>query len=164
MSKAIVSLLLALGLGASAAAIAATDDLKPYPAAQPGQQRLVIRLPVVDQPDEHKLELLVGKTMQVDCNRRFFGARLTTKIAEGWGFDYHVVGPIGPAASTMMACATDEPKRDVFVSANLSRANGEAGLLRYNPKLPVVVFVPEGFELRYRVWRAGADVGTAGRE
>ena len=164
MSKATVALLLSLGLSAGCAAIAAPDDLKPYPAAQPGQQRLVIRLPAVDQPDEHKLELIVGKTMQVDCNRRVFGATLTTKVAEGWGFDYHVVGPIGPAASTMMACPPGEPKRDDFVRANLSRANGEAGLLRYNPKLPVVVFVPDGFELRYRVWRAGAETGQASRQ
>ena len=164
MNRSIFALLLALGLGVQGAALAAADDLKPYPAAKPGQQRLVIRLPVLDQPDEHKLELLVGKTMQVDCNRRFFGAKLTTKVAQGWGFDYHVVGPIGPAASTMMACSPDEPKRDEFVRANLTGASGEAALLRYNPKLPVVVFVPDGFELRYRVWRAGSVVGNAARE
>jgi serine protease inhibitor ecotin len=28
--------------------------------------------------------------------------------------------------------------------------------VRYNSKLPVVVFVPEGMGLGYRVWAAGA--------
>ena len=32
----------------------------------------------------------------------------------------------------------------------------ESTLVRYNSRLPVVVFVPEGMALRYRVWRAGA--------
>ncbi|RQW83332.1 MAG: proteinase inhibitor I4 serpin, partial [Methylococcus sp.] len=31
---------------------------------------------------------------------------------------------------------------------------GEPYLIRYNSKLPVVVYVPKGNEVRYRVWRA----------
>jgi ecotin len=164
MHKRICGWALLCATVAPAATWAAADDLKPFPAAEPGQQRFVIRVPPVEVPDDHKLELVVGKTMQVDCNRQFFGAEFTTKVAQGWGFDYHVVGPIGPAASTMMACPPGVPKRDEFVRANLGGKGGPAGLLRYNPKLPVVVYVPDGFELRYRVWRAGADTASASRE
>jgi ecotin len=65
----------------------------------------------------------------------------------------------------MMACPPGMPPRDEFVRANLSvGADPADGLLRYNPKLPLVVYVPDGFELRYRVWRAAATAGNAVRE
>ncbi|RZT93838.1 serine protease inhibitor ecotin [Rivibacter subsaxonicus] len=166
MKKVICGLGMLLGLAVQGVAGAATDDLKPFPAAKAGQQRFVIRLPEVDKPDEHRLELIVGKTLQVDCNRHMMGGTVTTKTAQGWGFDYFVVGPVGGGASTMMACPPDMPKREEFVRANLRTPHGraEAGLLRYNPKIPVVVFVPDGVELRYRVWRADSAMATAGRE
>jgi ecotin len=28
-------------------------------------------------------------------------------------------------------------------------------LINYNSKLPVVVYVPEGMDLKYRIWKAG---------
>ena len=31
-------------------------------------------------------------------------------------------------------------------------------LLRYNSRLPIVVYVPEGVEVRYRLWSAAAEV------
>jgi ecotin len=166
MKKLSCCLSLLLGLVVHDISHAAADDLKPFPAAQAGQQRYVIRLPEVDKPDEHQLELMVGKTMLVDCNRHLMGGTITTKTAQGWGFDYFVVGPVGGAASTMMACPPGMPKRQEFVRANLRTGDGkaEAGLLRYNPKLPVVVFVPEGLELRYRVWRAAPESSSATRE
>jgi ecotin len=30
-------------------------------------------------------------------------------------------------------------------------------LIRYNSRLPVVVYVPEGVEVRYRIWRADPE-------
>jgi ecotin len=41
---------------------------------------------------------------------------------------------------------------------------GDGFLQRYNSKLPVVVYVPEGFQVRYRVWEAGAEIGSARAE
>jgi len=54
-----------------------------------------------------------------------------------------------------MACP-DGKKTDAFVPVV-----GEGFMLRYNSKLPVVVYVPKGVEVRYRVWSASADVQTA---
>jgi ecotin len=34
---------------------------------------------------------------------------------------------------------------------------GEPYLIRYNSRLPVVVYVPEGVEVRYRVWSAAPE-------
>ena len=48
----------------------------------------------------------------------------------------------------MMACPPGSQRPGV--------AQTQGTLLRYNSKLPVVVFVPEGMGLRWRVWSAGA--------
>jgi ecotin len=34
------------------------------------------------------------------------------------------------------------------------RLGGAPSLIRYNSRLPVVVYVPEGVDVRYRIWRA----------
>jgi ecotin len=38
---------------------------------------------------------------------------------------------------------------------------GEPRLLRYNSRLPPVVYVPEDVEVRWRVWRADKKTKTA---
>jgi len=81
-----------------------------------------------------------------------FGAPVEKRTAQGWGFDYYVVGPFGQAASTMMACPPGEPKRREFVAA----LTPELESLRYNSKLPLVIYAPTGAEVRYRIWTAGA--------
>ena len=139
----------------------AADDLKPYPEAETGYRRVVIRLPVVDAPDDRRVELIMGKMMEVDCNRHFLSGKLARKVAQGWGYDYFVLGNIGGPASTMMACPPGEPKRTDFVRVNLAGNDAQSGWLRYNPKLPIVVYVPDGIEVRYRIWTADKQTATA---
>jgi ecotin len=38
---------------------------------------------------------------------------------------------------------------------------GDPQLLRYNSRLPLVVYVPEGVEVRYRIWRAEDSLKNA---
>lgn len=63
-----------------------------------------------------------------------------------------MIGQLKGPASTLMACPPDSPKREEFVRANAPELAG----LRYNPKLPIVVYVPAGTEVRFRVWSAGS--------
>jgi ecotin len=152
--------LAALALAASviltSAAIAAPVDLKPYPKASANQTQHVIQLPAMKDEGSAKLEIIVGKTMEVDCNQHFFGGELKRKSAEGWGYDYYVLDKLGVGASTLMGCP-DNSKRKAFV-----RSSGET-LVRYNSKLPVVVYTPKDVELRYRVWKAGPVKDASGR-
>jgi len=46
----------------------------------------------------------------------------------------------------MMACP-HQAETEKFVT-------GATKLVRYNSRLPVVVFVPNGYELKYRLWKA----------
>ena len=130
------------------------DDLKAFPAATAGQTRHVIRLPAQSDEDALKVEVIIGKTMKVDCNRQFFGGRLETRTAEGWGYDYYVLPALGNAASTLMGCPPGS-ERQAFVTTQ------EQPLLRYNSRLPVVVYAPSDVEVRYRIWSASENTGRA---
>lgn len=126
----------------------AQDQLKAYPAATTGQKRHVLFVPAASNEDELKVELLIGKTQTVDCNRHALGGELQTRTVEGWGYDYYLLSAFGPGVSTMMGCPAGS-SHEAFVTIPSS------GLLRYNSRLPVVVYTPEDAEVRYRIWRAG---------
>jgi ecotin len=38
---------------------------------------------------------------------------------------------------------------------------GDNSLLRYNSKLPIVVYTPENVDVKYRVWKADETIGQA---
>ncbi len=151
-----------LGIGLltmlAACATAAPGDLDPFPTAEEGMTRFVVRLPALDDEDSARLELIVGKELEVDCNQHRYGAALEKKTVSGWGYGYYVVPSVSGPMSTLMACPEGKKERR-FVRAAIDDA-----LVRYNSRLPVVVYLPEGFELRYRVWTAGDDTVSAGTE
>jgi ecotin len=130
----------------------AADNMKAFPPAEEGMTRHVIDLPRQDDETAFKVELMVGKTVRIDAgNRYFFGGTLETESIPGWGFDRYILRKLGPMAGTLMAVDPDAPKVERFISLG-----GEARLLRYNSRMPLVVYVPVGVEVRHRVWRAEA--------
>jgi ecotin len=153
MKHWLVAMLLAL----SAMPVAwAQDYLKAFPPAEADMVRHVLQLPEQDDESAFKVELVVGKTVRTDAhNRYFFGGEIVEETIEGWGFPRFVVSALGPMAGTRMAVDPDAPKVDRFVTLG-----GEPFLIRYNSRLPVVVYVPEGVEVRYRIWSAGPELDT----
>jgi ecotin len=140
----------ALLLLAAADATAAADPMKAFPPADPGMVRHVLQLQKQADESAFKVELIVGKTVPVDeGNRYFFAGRIEEKTIEGWGFPRFLVSQLGPMAGTLMAIDPNAPKVDRFVSLG-----GEPLLVRYNSQVPIVVYVPEGVEVRYRLWSA----------
>ena len=126
----------------------AADVMKAFPPAGPGMTRHVIRLPKQADESEFKVELIIGKTVKTDAaNRYFFGGKLEVETIPGWGYQRYVVRTLGPMAGTLMAVDPAAPQVQRFVSLG-----GEQRLLRYNSRLPLVVYVPDGVEVRYRVW------------
>jgi len=136
-----------------------SDDLSPYPAAEDGVDRLVFRVPGALDESALKVEILVGKMMSVDCNRTSFSGSLESRVAEGWGYRYFVLENIRGPMSTPMACPPETSNVDRFVLVS-----GDGFLQPYNSKLPVVVYVPAGFQVRYRIWAPEDDVGYAAPE
>jgi ecotin len=128
----------------------AQDNLKAYPAPADGMKRLVVYLEPKEEEEDYRVELMVGKTLEVDAaNRFFFAGSLEEETIEGWGFPKYLVKQIGPMAGTRIGVDPDAPKVKRFV-----RLGGEPKLLRYNSKLPLVVYVPKDAEVRMRVWVA----------
>lgn len=132
----------------------AGDNMKAFPPAAAGMVRHVLQLPKQADESAFKVELIVGRTVEIDDgNRYFFGGRIEEESIQGWGYTRYVVGTLGPMAGTLMAVDPKAPKVARFVALG-----GAPYLIRYNSRLPVVVYVPEGVEVRYRVWSAGPEM------
>lgn len=132
----------------------AADNLKAFPPADEGMVRHVLQLPKQADESALKVELLVGKTVELDeRNRYFFGGKIEAETIQGWGYTLYRLRALGPMAGTRMAVDPDAPKVVRFITLA-----GEPYLIRYNSRLPLVVYVPAGVEVRYRVWSAGADI------
>ncbi len=136
--------------------VQAADNMKAFPPAEEGMVRFVLQLPKRVDESAYRVELIVGKTVQVDArNRFFFGGRIEQETIKGWGYTRYKVAKLGPMAGTLMAVDPNVPKVDRFITLA-----GEPYFVRYNSRLPIVVYVPEGVEVRYRVWSAGAEART----
>ncbi|HKS32987.1 MAG TPA: serine protease inhibitor ecotin [Enterobacteriaceae bacterium] len=128
----------------------------PWPAPSAGMKRQIIQLPAQQDEQGFKVELLIGQEREVDCNQHRLGGNLETKTLAGWGYDYYVFTPTSGTASTMMACP-DGKKERKFITAWL----GDNALLRYNSRLPIVIYTPNNIDVKYRIWQADATLHRA---
>ena len=119
------------------------DNIHMFPQAKEGYVRQVIEVPKTDNEYAHKIALSIGKVMLVDCNHHAFYGEVKEVSLKGWGYTYLEVDEVRSGATTMMACS--EPKKEKFI-ALLDK------LRRYNSRMPLVVYVPKGYEVRYHVW------------
>ncbi|MHC8394779.1 serine protease inhibitor ecotin [Pseudomonas sp. LB3P93] len=142
----------------SVAHAAKLETVAPFPKPENGFTRQVIHVPAQPQEENFQVEVLAGKILTVDCNRQRLGGILEEKNLEGWGYPFYrlekVIGPM----STMMACPDGKSKKE-FVPVV-----GDGFMLRYNSKLPIVLYVPKDVEVRYRIWSASSKVETAVQE
>lgn len=123
-----------------------------YPAAGEGMVRYVHFLEPKADESRFRVELIVGKVVETDgVNRYGFGGQVERETVQGWGYTKYVVsqGAFDNMFSTQMGVPPGQPKVNKFVTLG-----GEPMLVRYNSKLPVVVYVPAGGEVRYRIWEA----------
>lgn len=134
-------------------------ELQAFPAAQEGMERFVIVLPHKErgEEDDFKVELIVGKEMLTDgVNQVRLGNAIEPRTLEGWGYTYYEVSGSSATISTLMAPPEGAPKVKAFVKAAPLQ-------VRYNSRLPIVVYTPRGYEVRYRIWNASQTTHTAER-
>jgi len=156
MRSSHLSVMTMLLAGLSTQALAAKlEDIAPFPKADKGFTRQVIHLAPQTAENNYQVEILAGKTLTVDCNNPRLGGILEEKNLEGWGYPFYrmdkVIGPM----STLMACP-DGKRTEAFVPVV-----GDGFMLRYNSKLPIVLYVPKDIEVRYRIWSASDKVEKA---
>lgn len=145
-----LSSLTALLLFATILSALADENMKAFPPARVGMVRHVLQLPIHDDESNYKVELIVGKMVQVDeGNRYFFTGKIEVETISGWGLPRYNVSTLGQMAGTLMAIDPNTPKVNRFITLS-----GEPYLIRYNSRLPIVVSTPEGVEVRYRLWKA----------
>ena len=132
------------------------EEVAPYPKAEKGMIRYGISLPLQENENDFCVEIIIGKTMVIDNNAHFFAGILEEKSLKGWGYSYYVIDEIQGPASTLMASLPGS-EHEEFVRTYL----GKSGFVRYNSKLPIVIYAPEGFEVNYRIWKAQPEMANA---
>jgi ecotin len=133
--------------------IAQHQPLDAFPKATEEQSRFVIRVPEAEDEFALKVELIIGKTVPTDgVNRHFFVGKVEEKDLKGWGYSYFEMKELGPMAGTLMRPLPGGKQVDTFVAVNSALP-----LQRYNSRMPIVIYVPKGVEVRYRIWKAGKE-------
>jgi len=125
------------------------DRYAMFPAPEEGMTRYIVEVPKAQDESAKRVELLIGKRITVDCNRHSFAGKMERLPVKGWGYHYYRLGDVRSSPSTRRYCLDE--KREVFVTVTLPK---ERQLLRYNSRLGTVIYVPKGFEVRYRIWSA----------
>ena len=147
LSLLLFSGLITLALSSSGAE---HPELKPFPVAEEGMERFVIVLPHKErgEEDDFQVELIVGKQMLTDgVNLVRLGSTIQPRTLQGWGYTYYEVTGPSETLSTMMAPPEGTPMVETFVTAAPLH-------IRYNSRLPIVIYAPQGYEARYRIWTA----------
>ena len=153
MLKTFFFLLILLVLSTQLSASNADNDkYKMFPEAQEGYSRYIVDVPKTDDDYAHRVELLIGKNLMVDCNHASFSGKIKSIALKGWGYNYLVVSDLQRGPTTMRACS--EPKVEKFITLHDT-------LRRYNSRLGMVIYVPKGYEVRYRIWSASETIENA---
>ncbi|MCX8650012.1 serine protease inhibitor ecotin [Gilliamella sp. B2776] len=134
------------------------NDTAPYPVAMAGYTRYAIHLPSLANENKARVEVLIGKEMNTDCNAHRLGGMIKQEELKGWGYNYYVVDKVNDGISTLMACPEGTNKNQ-FVTMNHN-----LGLLDYNSRLPIVFYVPSDLTVKYRVWQPGSKLLQASAE
>ena len=161
MRPTLLALLAATLIAAPEAAKRPDDESlwqKAYPAAKAGQRRIVIHLEAKPDEADWKVEVIVGKTLLTDgVNSVGLGGQIREVNVEGWGYTYLEAPESKGAWTTLVGVPPDKKPSPEFVTFP------PFGPFRYNSRLPVVVYVPEGYEVRYRFWKTATPF-TKGEE
>lgn len=128
-------------------------EIEMFPAPKHGYKQVFIKVPAKKNESNYKVEIFVGKTQMLDCNRHFMGGIIEEKNLDGWGYTYYVAETNGNVGSTMMACPDGKLTKQ-FIHL-------ESMIVRYNSRLPIVIYVPEGLEVNYKIWSADKKMKSA---
>ncbi|WP_300669531.1 ecotin family protein [Soonwooa sp.] len=129
-------------------------DITPFPKAEKAMKQVVIEVPHSDSDANKKIEIFVGKNMQTDgCNKTWLSGEFSKSELKGWGYDYLTFKTNGATPSTLMACPNATPKNE-FVKS-------QGYFTDYNGRMPIVLYIPDGYEAKFRIYKAENDLYKA---
>lgn len=124
-----------------------THDISMYPSSVDGFSMFTITLEAKDNEADYQIELYAGKMAAIDCNNHRLLGEFSKQTVNGWGYSYYEFKSNGELMSTLRACP-DNSKHQEFVKSSTI-------LVRYNSKLPIVVYLPNNISLKYKIWERG---------
>ena len=129
------------------------NDIKMFPLAEEGMEQKVIRLEPKENEEDFMVEVMIGKKSKVDtCNRYFLGGNLEENNLDGWGYNYYTFSTNGMIGGTLMGCMDNKQVEKVVYAPSEK--------VRYNSKLPIVIYAPKDYQVDYRIWSASNEVNT----
>lgn len=126
------------------------ETTKMFPAPNEDMVQHIVTMTPLDNEAHFKIELEIGQTQMVDCNKHGLNGELKEVVLTGWGYTYYQVTEVSAGPSTMMACF-DQAKTSEFVRIP------QTLLINYDSRLPKVFYLPQGVELRVRTWQVSSD-------
>lgn len=150
----ITLMLIGSATGAIAQQTVYKTDVSIFPSPKEGYKQVVIDVPHSAQDANKKLELLVGKWMETDgCNHYGLTGTLEKQELQGWGYDYYNFETDGGVFSTKKGCLNAKKKNE-FVY-------GPSKIVAYNGRLPIVVYIPEDHEVKFKIYVSDGDLYQA---
>ncbi|ABZ76518.1 proteinase inhibitor I11 ecotin [Shewanella halifaxensis HAW-EB4] len=132
-----------------------TKETKMFPEPQAGQVQHILTLPKLDNEADYRVEIQIGQTKMVDCNKHGLVGELKQHTVKGWGYNYYQVDSISDGPSTMMACF-EQTTTEKFLPIR------DDLMLKYDSRLPKVFYLPENTQVRYRVWKVESPFNYSG--
>lgn len=122
-------------------------SIETLPAVEEGYSRVLIELPEIKGKEQlYQVELFAGKEMETDrCNTYALMGEFSEETMEGTGHKYFYARTQGQVVKSMKDCPEGETKKQFVCFA--------CHLIPYSSKVPIVVCVPNGFDIRYRIWQ-----------
>ncbi|MCD5390120.1 MAG: ecotin family protein [Candidatus Pacebacteria bacterium] len=110
-------------------------------------EKTVIHLnPMENEIADYKLEIFAEKSGIINCNTHGFSGEFEKMNLKGWGYSYYNFESNGMMPKTLMVCPPNSEREGVLKS--------KSELVRYNSKLPLVVYSAPEYDIKYRVWSA----------
>lgn len=128
-----------------------SEDINMFPKPEANKVQKVIQLNPLENEEDFMVELMIGKkTMTDGCNNYFLIGKLEEKNLEGWGYNYYNFESEGNIASTLKGCLNTKGEEKVVYA--------ETKKVRYNSRLPIVIYAPKDVEVNYRFWKADTTI------
>lgn len=127
------------------------ENVELFPSAQEGWEKIVVDLPLTKKGgEEYMVEFTIGVEMMTDaCNPYSLIGTWSEMELKGTPYAYYVASTKGQVVKAMSDC-TDEKEELQFVGV-------KSKLILHEREQPLVVYIPEGYQLRYRLWNTNKE-------